>query len=114
MQHGVLSGSLPDPFCFSFGVAFVQGRVDRIFVNLTLVATSYSLFCFLSLDRPLAQVQLLVYAYGSVLAKGCAIFVSHISASMTGPKDSIIDLNASRSFYHITTLACLNLAGFLY
>ena len=115
MLHEVLSGSSCS-LLFSFGVCrYVQGRVDRCFVNRTLVATCLSLFCFLPwyeyICTPRVLVVLLLRTSDRILRH---FQFSYICSHAWTLKNSTINLYGSHFFQQIITFACLNPATPLY
>jgi hypothetical protein len=99
MLHEVLSGSSCS-LLFSFGVCrYVQGRVDRCFVNRTLVATCLSLFCFLPwyeyICTPRVLVVLLLRTSDRILRH---FQFSYICSHAWTLKNSTINLYGSHFF----------------
>lgn len=115
MLHEVLSGSSCS-LLFSFGVCrYVQGRVDRCFVNRTLVATCLSLFCFLPWYEYICTPRVLVVLLLRTSDRILRYFrFSYICSHAWTLQNSTINLYGSHSFQQIITFAFLNPATPLY
>jgi hypothetical protein len=99
---------------------YVQGRVDRCFVNRTLVVTCLLLFFFLCLQPVLVRISLYASRLGVALAKDLRSypapfsFPSHIYSHAWTLQNSTINPWRSHSFQRITTFTCLSPAILLY